>query len=402
MATGALVWVAAASGSASAPRTAVASDAPELVVAAVTRLRGSKHALAALLECGDVLPLWDSGQGPRLDAFVADVAALLRAQPELGTRVVDLAVGERHYLALTERGAVLSGGENEHGQLGLAHTRPVAGAALIKTLAGRDVVSIQCGSFHSLALTRCGDVYAWGRALDGETGTGAEVALLPRFVSKLHGTAVAEIACSGSFSAARTSDGRVFAWGALNREPRRLPVLVPLPPGCGAAARITCGWGHLAVLTSEGRLLACGMGSHGQLGTGGVRSDELVDVDGARRFSAVWAEGSSTVALAADGEGLVGWGAAFASPLRSVPLRGQPPRELALCQGRLAAFVPLHVRSVWPRAVSAAGGTPVTLSLGGVSPAARWCAVRVDTRETTFSARADIAGDGTAVFVCEK
>lgn len=54
------------------------------------------------------------------DESFAQLTAMLHDDP-----IVDIAQGKSHYLVLTTSGRLFSFGSNEHGQLGLGHTRTV-------------------------------------------------------------------------------------------------------------------------------------------------------------------------------------------------------------------------------------------------------------------------------------
>jgi len=41
---------------------------------------------------------------------------------------------------------------------------------LIEKLSNKKIVSLACGLYHSLALSNIGDVYSWGRGFEGQLG----------------------------------------------------------------------------------------------------------------------------------------------------------------------------------------------------------------------------------------
>lgn len=75
-----------------------------------------------------------------------------------------VAAGAQHCIAVTYGGTVWAWGEAEMGQLGMSSAedayepREVRGA-----LFGKKVVAVACGAQHSLALTSFGETFAWGR-----------------------------------------------------------------------------------------------------------------------------------------------------------------------------------------------------------------------------------------------
>jgi len=40
----------------------------------------------------------------------------------------------------------------------------------ISKLENRKIIAIACGAFHTLALTEIGDLYSWGRGFEGQLG----------------------------------------------------------------------------------------------------------------------------------------------------------------------------------------------------------------------------------------
>ncbi|KAI7903972.1 regulator of chromosome condensation 1/beta-lactamase-inhibitor protein II [Cokeromyces recurvatus] len=83
---------------------------------------------------------------------------------------IDIASGASHCVALDTNGHVYTWGCNEFCQLGRSTTTPTADEKVekLKNLTPtqvpllNDIVSISSGAFHSLALDRFGQVYAWG------------------------------------------------------------------------------------------------------------------------------------------------------------------------------------------------------------------------------------------------
>ena len=79
-----------------------------------------------------------------------------------------VAVGAQHSLAVSENGTLWGWGDNEYGQTGVEGEQNAMSIAIvqepreIRKLSQYRVEKIACGSEYSLALTRSGDVFAWG------------------------------------------------------------------------------------------------------------------------------------------------------------------------------------------------------------------------------------------------
>jgi alpha-tubulin suppressor-like RCC1 family protein len=140
--------------------------------------------------------------------------------------VVAIAAGTYHSLALCSDGSVVAWGDNSYGQLGSNTTTdslvPVAvnTAAGVSALAGKTVVAIAAGAYHSLALCSDGSVVAWGFNSDGELGDNSTTPRLAPVavnttsgVSVLSGRTVVGIQAGESHSVALCTDGTVAGWG---------------------------------------------------------------------------------------------------------------------------------------------------------------------------------------------
>eukprot|EP00967_Tisochrysis_lutea_P074674 scaffold100460_cov27-Tisochrysis_lutea.AAC.1 len=101
------------------------------------------------------------------------------------------------------------------GQLGLGSLdTPYTGVPLlIPTLEGRGVVSLSGGEHHSLALTEDGDVYAFGRGDNNQLGLGVDIEPTPTKIPSLTGIPIRKIASGHSQNVAVSRAGEMFAWG---------------------------------------------------------------------------------------------------------------------------------------------------------------------------------------------
>ncbi len=80
-------------------------------------------------------------------------------------------------------------------------------------LAGEKVVAVAAGEYHVLALTDSGAVYAWGAGGDGQTGHGVKTDVLaPRPIDSFK-EPIAIVAAGGGHSACVTSTGKLFLFG---------------------------------------------------------------------------------------------------------------------------------------------------------------------------------------------
>ncbi|CAB3382844.1 Hypothetical predicted protein [Cloeon dipterum] len=133
-----------------------------------------------------------------------------------GQRVVQVACGDKHTLALTSDGKIFVFGSNEKGALGLAGDIEEIWAPTILEgpLAGKVVNAIACGCYVSAAILNTGELYAWGhngfglvpRAKNGNIE-------IPLKVAEFGGVEISKIAFGVDYALALSKDGKIYAWG---------------------------------------------------------------------------------------------------------------------------------------------------------------------------------------------
>lgn len=206
---------------------------------------------------------------------LADMAASNGACPaSQGAYVaVDASLGG-HALALDANGKVWAWGRNNRGQLGFGSVKPFINKPGPVNIPTR-VIRIATGENHSLALDEHGQVWGWGDASSGQLANGTPwYTALPKQVSLSKN--IVAIAAGGAFSLALDNQGRVWAWGANNYGQlgnggtvnSSSPQLVTATPGCSYIEAIAAGEAF-AVGLSGGQVCAWGSNSRGQLGSAG-------------------------------------------------------------------------------------------------------------------------------------
>eukprot|EP00879_Flechtneria_rotunda_P012690 GHRR01013251.1.p1 GENE.GHRR01013251.1~~GHRR01013251.1.p1 ORF type:complete len:372 (+),score=62.04 GHRR01013251.1:2010-3125(+) len=141
---------------------------------------------------------------------------LLDMEEEITPAVV--ACGSNYTASITRRGQLLTWGLGSRGELG--HDLPNSGEVPIPMrayLASRPtvrIVSVACGGNHTLAISEQGCVWSCGRNNDGQLGTSsfADSFSLQR-VSGIRGQRVVSCAAGVSHSMALASDGSLYTWG---------------------------------------------------------------------------------------------------------------------------------------------------------------------------------------------
>lgn len=146
-------------------------------------------------------------------------------QPVTGlSDIIDIEAGDKHAIALRKDGTVWAWGWRQNGVLGDGETPPkgslrlLAAAAPIQVPGLADVVRIASGPLHNLALLRDGRVMAWGKNGNGEIGVGTQAtAWTPVIVSGLDrvvAIAAGSAGNNGGVSGAVRDDGTVWMWGS--------------------------------------------------------------------------------------------------------------------------------------------------------------------------------------------
>ncbi|MFF7179452.1 hypothetical protein [Streptomyces sp. NPDC008121] len=194
-------------------------------------------------------------------------------------------------------GQVVAWGSNEYGQVGDASTvgatqGPVAvcGAAPCPKALGQ-VIAVEAGYHHSVALAADGTVWAWGSNATGQLGDGTYVSRrAPVRVGSL--TGVTALSAGRLHTLALRSDGTVWAWGYNGQGQlgngtttgSNVPVQVcaeNTEAGCTSfltgVTSLSAGYAHSLAVGTRGGVRAWGDNRHGALGDG-TTAQRLVPV----------------------------------------------------------------------------------------------------------------------------
>lgn len=257
-------------------------------------------------------------------------------------RVLSVATGYSHCIAVTETGEVFSWGIDEFGQCGHgAISRPTFGynqptPKRIQAMAGEctRARNASAGKHHSIIVTETGSIYSFGRGTEGALGHGDRRHVYsPKMVRTLDHVHITSSASGDHHTLAVATDGSVFSWGdnvvgelgTGTRQPSDIPARV-----CGVAGEGRLGHvrGVAATLeascavTFTGELFAWGAGTalgHGahELATWGtglnfvlypMRVEALrhmvVEAISIRR----WENGESQALVVTNSGSVYGWG----------------------------------------------------------------------------------------------
>lgn len=153
-------------------------------------------------------------------------------------KVVDVAVGEFHTIALTEDGSVYTWGyggktgffnwmyTQEVGALGHGDKKHHFAPKKVEFFEKNNikVKNVYAGMYHCVALTEEGQVYVWGRGLYGVLGNGSNsYSLEPELNEELdilrkeEGRQIVKIDAADEYTGALMQDGSYWVWGKNDR-----------------------------------------------------------------------------------------------------------------------------------------------------------------------------------------
>jgi RCC1 and BTB domain-containing protein len=135
-------------------------------------------------------------------------------------KIIAIACGSQHCLALSQSGRVFGWGNNNFGQLGFGQNVGSQNSPKLIQLNAISIKQIACGACHSLLLTTDGDVLAFGLNNFGQIGHKnlAKPQIYPIKVSPLGSNKFVDIAseCKSNISIAKSIDGFCYVWGESN------------------------------------------------------------------------------------------------------------------------------------------------------------------------------------------
>ncbi|XP_052732822.1 ultraviolet-B receptor UVR8 isoform X2 [Vigna angularis] len=224
-------------------------------------------------------------------------------------KVVDLAAGEAHNLVLTGDGSVYSWGRGMFGRIGSGSETDELFPVQLKfgnanpngTQDTVKVVGIAAGAYHSLALAEDGAVWSWEKSHDNEYEVG-DHCLVPRLLNRfveLHSVnsssgvseteaktllKICAIKAGGMISLAIDNCGTLWVWGNCPQQSKEGELALvssftptPVRDFLGrSVVKVACGNEHIVALVSAGESyngedLVCyswGYNTRGQLGLG--------------------------------------------------------------------------------------------------------------------------------------
>eukprot|EP00347_Sterkiella_histriomuscorum_P005662 403355741 len=235
-----------------------------------------------------------------------------------GREIVQIDCGDFHSAALDGNGDLYTWGGGapsyNKGQCGHGHNNALEYPEKVKYLSSKRIVKVACGGFHTLALTSENELYGFGSGNYGECGNGEfmdtskpklikfpndhldtkknvtddleEYGHDEEFVLEMYlkeQPQILDFAAGGRHSLIITNKGRLYSFGyGTNGQ-------------LGNVVQCAAGWNHSMILTERGDVFSCGYGGHGQLGHGDKDSRTqftFVQSLGNKNISKIFAGGS--------------------------------------------------------------------------------------------------------------
>jgi len=193
-------------------------------------------------------------------------------------KVLSIACGVSHSACVVQNPGgdteVYTWGSGDKGKLGNNCERSERDPYLVEALRGARSSTVVCGSDFTVALSKRGDVYAWGSGDSGRCGSGScDPILVPICLPAFNNIEIIEVSAGSDHVAAVSVSGKLYTWGygSNGRLGHGAEADVVLPTVVEALANekivhVSCGGHHTAAVTDNGLLYTFGWNHYGQLG----------------------------------------------------------------------------------------------------------------------------------------
>ncbi len=218
-------------------------------------------------------------------------------------KIIEIAVGESHVLALDDKGNVWAWGANNYGQCSNStnsnNNKPV------KVALDEKIIKIAAGNNSSYAITKDNYLITWGLNTDGQCGVGNyDNTVAPTKVKTLKN--VLEVKAGKSHAVVITTDGTVYAtgnnsFGTVTGDDYKVNTFKEVKD-LKDVVYLSAGEYHNIALNTQDEVYVWGYNVYGQLGTGDTNTTNKptkIELQGAKQ---VEAGKSHTVILTKEGK----------------------------------------------------------------------------------------------------
>lgn len=217
----------------------------------------------------------DPRKGHPLEIVTAPVPIPVPISPS--DKIVKVACGRAHTIALSNNGLVYSLGDNSYGQCGrpiLKNEQYKGNPRIYSVEIEEPVDNVVCGQDHSIFLTKNGKIYSCGWGADGQTGQGhyQNEWRTSRVRGDIDGEKIVQVSCAADCILALSDKGEAFGWGNSEygqfslvtdeqqlHTPRRLDL-----KNCGKIVNVSAAGTMCAVVNDIGEVFVWGYGLLGK------------------------------------------------------------------------------------------------------------------------------------------
>ncbi|KAG8176599.1 hypothetical protein JTE90_026848 [Oedothorax gibbosus] len=280
----------------------------DLAIKKVAVNSGGKHCLA--LTAHGELYSWGEGEDGKLGHGTRSSCDRPKKVESInGKEVVDIACGGAHSACITSSGELYTWGKGRYGRLGHGDSEDQLKPKRVELLVNYNVTDVACGSgdAQTLCITDNDCVWSWGDGDYGKLGRGgSDGCKIPVKIDALTGMGVIKVECGSQFSVALTKTGSVYTWGKGDyhrlghgtddhvRRPRKVSSLHNKK-----VISIAVGSLHCVVCTDTGEVYTWGDNDEGQLGDGStnaIQRPRLVSALTGKKINKVACGSAHTVA----------------------------------------------------------------------------------------------------------
>ncbi|CAD8173509.1 unnamed protein product [Paramecium pentaurelia] len=233
---------------------------------------GLDHSVALIeVEDENKIFVWGSNTYQQLGFDASEQFVAIPHQLDLDNlpRIVDIYAQHNYTMAIDEEGRLFSWGSNEFGRLGQnAFAKCMKLPSPITSFGNIKIAKLALGTFHVLAIDTQGNLYSWGRGLQGQLGHGnSNDCSKPNQINSLQ--SIRDVACGEAHSIALQTNGQIYVFGSGqfgqlglgDYKQQDTPQILQIN-----GEMIACGRHHSAVLSKNGALYMFGNNEQYQLG----------------------------------------------------------------------------------------------------------------------------------------
>jgi alpha-tubulin suppressor-like RCC1 family protein len=212
-----------------------------------------------------------------------------------GVTLTQITMGYWHVCALASTGAVYCWGYDVDGELGNGTTSSTPSNVPVLVSGGLTFTQISAGQYSTCGVTSAGAVYCWGLGSSGQLGVSGSTASSSTPVAvtatgtALAGRTIVQVAAGYYHTCALDSTGLVYCWGidkygqlgnnttSTTAQPAATAVYTTGTPMAGRIiVQLAAGGQHTCALDSTGLVYCWGYGTNGQLGDNGTPTSQSV------------------------------------------------------------------------------------------------------------------------------